>query len=235
MIKKVLTLLTTAVICLGAYMLVTAPTATSLPVIPTPTPVAQVAPNPAPPVTTDPKGNSTVATPGVLEQFGPPGVLITTILTGILMITKSINEGKKIDVTTYKERAADAEARSDIEIGKVHKKLEELNEKLDEVIADRDEYRDLLEQRKAHFTEQILAMEKRHQKELEDMHSALMIEVHTRHRLERLLAENGITIPETPPPYTKAMKDAVTVADSQEATRAVTATSELRIISEFQE
>lgn len=157
--------------------------------------------------------NQPPASPGVLEQFGPPGVIITTVLTGVLMIVRSINEGKKIDVTTYKERAADAETRSNEEIGKVHKKLAELEVKLDEVIADRDEYRNTLEERKAQFTQQVLDMEKRHQRELEDMHAALMIEVHTRHRLERLLAEHGISVPETPPPYTRSMKQAVTPQD----------------------
>lgn len=168
---------------------------------------------PAPDIPTTPTTNPAPAAPGVLEQFGPPGVIITTVLTGVLMIVRSINEGKKIDVTTYKERAADAETRSNEEIGKVHKKLAELEVKLDEVIADRDEYRNTLEERKAQFTQQVLDMEKRHQRELEDMHAALMIEVHTRHRLERLLAENGIQVPETPPPYTRSMKQAITPQD----------------------
>lgn len=159
-------------------------------------------------VTEAPSGDAVVPNPGIIEQFGPPSVLISTVLGGILLIFRSINEGKKIDVTTYKERAAEAEARSNAEIGKVHKKLGELEKKLDDVIKDRDEYRNTLEERKAHFTAQILDMEKRHQRELEDMHAALMIEVHTRHALERLLAENGIKIPGTPPPYTKEMKDA---------------------------
>lgn len=159
-------------------------------------------------VTEAPSGDAVVPDPGLIEQFGPPSVLISTVLGGILLIFRSINEGKKIDVTTYKERAAEAEARSNAEIGKVHKKLGELEKKLDDVIKDRDEYRNTLEERKAHFTAQILDMEKRHQRELEDMHAALMIEVHTRHALERLLAENGIKIPGTPPPYTKEMKDA---------------------------
>lgn len=155
-----------------------------------------------------PSGDAVVGDPGLIEQFGPPSVIISTVLGGILLIFRSINEGKKIDVTTYKERAAEAEARSNAEIGKVHKKLGELEKKLDDVIKDRDEYRNTLEERKAHFTAQILDMEKRHQRELEDMHAALMIEVHTRHALERLLAENGIKVPGTPPPYTKEMKDA---------------------------
>jgi hypothetical protein len=175
--------------------------------------VAVATPEPAVPVTPAPAATQ----PGVLEQFGPPGVIITTVLTGVLMIVRSINEGKKIDVTTYKERASDAETRSNEEIGKVHKKLAELEVKLDEVIADRDEYRNTLEERKAQFTQQILDMEKRHQRELEDMHAALMIEVHTRHRLERLLAEHGISVPETPPPYTRSMKQAVTTEDRKVA------------------
>lgn len=191
-------------------------------------------PTPAPtPVTAkDPAAAAQSSAPGVLEQFGPPGVIITTILTGVLMIVKSINEGKKIDVTTYKERAADAETRSNEEIGKVHKKLGELEKKLDDVIADRDEYRDTLEERKAHFTKQILEMERRHQKELEDMHTALMVEVHTRHKLERLLAENGIQVPQTPPPYTRSMRDEVTVQDHVEATAS---TASIRIIRESEE
>jgi hypothetical protein len=194
--------------------------------IPTPTPVPNVGAK-DPTAVTQPSSS-----PGVLEQFGPPGVIITTILTGILMIVKSINEGKKIDVTTYKERAADAEARSNEEIGKVHKKLGELEKKLDEVIADRDEYRDTLEERKAHFTQQILDMERRHQRELEDMHSALMIEVHTRHKLERILAENGIAVPQTPPPYTRSMKEEITVQDRVEASAS---TASMRIIRESEE
>lgn len=200
-----------------------------------PTPTAQVlvpTPAPAPKSAQDPVTSAQNSSPGVLEQFGPPGVIITTVLTGILMIVKSINEGKKIDVTTYKERAADAEARSNEEIGKVHKKLGELEKKLDDVIADRDEYRDTLEERKAHFTQQILDMERRHQRELEDMHSALMVEVHTRHRLERLLAENGIQVPKTPPPYTRSMKEEVTVEDRIEASAS---TASMKIIREAEE
>lgn len=169
------------------------------------------------------------ASPGVLEQFGPPGVLITTTLTGILMIIKSVNEGKKIDVTTYKERAADAETRSNAEIGKVHKKLEEVEAKLDEVIADRDEYRETLEDKKAFFTQQVLEMERRHQRELEDMHSALMVEIHVRHRLERLLAENGIQVPDTPPPYTRSMQKDVT---DDEKAEVAAATNSMRVIRE---
>lgn len=193
--------------------------------VPTPTPAPNTVKDPT--AVTQPSSS-----PGVLEQFGPPGVIITTVLTGILMIVKSINEGKKIDVTTYKERAADAETRSNEEIGKVHKKLGELEKKLDEVIADRDEYRDTLEKRKADFTQQILDMERRHQKELEDMHSALMVEVHTRHKLERLLAENGIQVPQTPPPYTRSMKEEVTVQDRVEASAS---TASMRIIRESEE
>lgn len=182
--------------------------------------------------TPTPAAPTDASDPGVLEQFGPPGVIITTVLTGILMIVKAVNEGKKIDVTTYKERAADAESRSNEEIGKVHKKLQELEKKLDDVIADRDEYRDALEERKAHFTQQILDMERRHQRELEDMHAALMIEVHIRHRLERLLAQNGIQVPDTPPPYTKSMKDSVTEQDAKEANLN---TASMRIIREQNE
>jgi hypothetical protein len=199
-------------------------TSASQTLVPTPSP----APNPA----KDPSEAAQTSSPGVLEQFGPPGVIITTVLTGVLMIIKSINEGKKIDVTTYKERAADAEARSNEEIGKVHKKLGELEKKLDEVIADRDEYRDTLEERKAHFTQQVLDMERRHQRELEDMHSALMVEVHTRHKLERILAENGIRVPQTPPPYTRSMKEEVTVQDRVEASAS---TASMRIIRESEE
>lgn len=178
---------------------------------------------PSPTVVKQDDGNAVVGDPGIIEQFGPPGVLISSLVGGLLLVVRSINEGKKIDVTTYKERAAEAEARSNEEIGKVHVKLGQLEEKLDNVIQDRDEYRDTLEARKASFTAQILDMEKRHQRELEDMHSALMIEVHTRHALERLLAENGITIPGTPPPYTRAMKDAAQkeVGETTEAMRII--------------
>ena len=179
-----------------------------------------------------PQPTAPITDPGVLEQFGPPGIIITTVLTGILMIVKAVNEGKKIDVTTYKERAADAETRSNAEIGKVHKKLAELEKKLDEVIADRDEYRDTLEERKAHFTQQILDMETRHRRELEDMHAALMIEVHVRHRLERLLVTNGIQVPDTPPPYTRSMKEAVTPQDARDAEHSTTS---MKIIREQNE
>lgn len=152
--------------------------------------------------------DAVVDNPGLLEQFGPPGVLVSTVLGGLLLIFRSINEGKKIDVTTYKERAAEAEARSNEEIGKVHKKLAELEIKLDNVIEDRDEYRDTLEERKAAYTSQVIELEQRHQRELEDMHNALMIEVRTRHALERLLAEQGIKVPTIQTPYTREMQDA---------------------------
>lgn len=193
----------------GAFLFCTA--SASADTVPPVAPVSQTTPAPKPPQNevTGSGTETTVSNPGVLEQFGPPGVLITTVLTGILMIIKSINEGKKIDVTAYKERAADAENRSNEEIGKVHKKLEELERKMDEVIADRDSYRDLLEARKAYFTQQLLDMEKRHQKEIEEMHGSLVAEINTRHRLERLLAENGIPIPEAP--AAKAADNATTV------------------------
>lgn len=180
----------------------------------------------------DPEAPVVKAEPGVIEQFGPPGVIITTVLTGILMIVKAVNEGKKIDVTTYKERAADAETRSNEEIGKVHRKLAELEKKLDDVISDRDEYRNTLESRKAHFTQQILELEKRHQRELEDMHAALLIEVHVRHRLERLLVQNGIQVPDTPPPYTRSQKAEVT---QQDVRTAKISTDSMRIIREDNE
>jgi hypothetical protein len=75
-------------------------------------------------------------------------------------------------------------------------------------------------------------MERRHQRELEDMHSALMVEVHTRHRLERILAENGIAVPQTPPPYTQSMKAEVTVQDRVEATAS---TASMRVLRESEE
>lgn len=181
-------------------------------------------PSPTPP----PAVSAVVDDPGVVEEYGPPGVIVTTVLTGILMIVRSVNEGRKIDVTTYKERATDAETRSNEEIGKVHKKLSELETKLDEVIADRDEYRNSLEERKAQFTQQILDMEKRHQRELEDMHAALMIEVHTRHKLERLLAEKGIQVPETPPPYTRSMREAVTPEEKKQADQSAISMKNMR-------
>lgn len=170
--------------------------------------------------------------PDILEQFGPPGVIISTVLTGALLIIRSLNEGRKIDVTTYKERATDAETRSNEEIGKVHTKLAQLEKKLDDVIKSRDEYRDTLEDRKAQFTQQILDMEQRHQRELEDLHTALMVEIHVRHQLERVLVQNGISVPDTPPPYTKGMKDAVTVEDRVQAD---TTTATMGIIREHQE
>lgn len=163
--------------------------------------------------------DSVVGDPGILEQFGPPGVLVSTVLGGLLLVFRSINEGKKIDVTTYKERAAEAEARSNEEIVKVHKKLAELEAKLDNVIEDRDDYRDTLEERKAAYTSQVIELEQRHQRELEDMHNALMIEVRTRHALERLLAEKGIKIPAIQQPYTVAMQAAAKkeVASTEQA------------------
>lgn len=175
-------------------------------------------------------GGVKVADPGLLEQLGPPGAIVSAVVGGALLIIRAINDGKKIDVTTYKERAADAESRSDAEIGKVHRKLEELEQKLDAVIADRDQYRNTLEDKKAEWTEQFLEQGRRHQIELESLHAALVSEIHIRHKLERILAENNIITPETPPPYTPAMRNDATAAEEQEATLAAPPTASLPII-----
>ena len=164
---------------------------------------AEAAPAPAP----APAVDSVVEDPGPLEQFGPPGMLISGALGGLLMVIRAFNEGKKIDVTTYKERAAEAESRSNSEIVKVQNKLAELETKLDAVIEDRDQYRTTLEERKAQYTAQVIELERRHQRELEDMHAALLVEIHVRHGLERLMAENGISIPKGAPRYTQQMDD----------------------------
>lgn len=167
---------------------------------------SEAAPAPAPaPATTS--TDSVVDDPGPLEQFGPQGMLISGALGGLLMVIRAFNEGKKIDVTTYKERAAEAESRSNSEIVKVQNKLAELETKLDVVIEDRDQYRTTLEERKAQYTAQVIELERRHQRELEDMHAALLIEIHVRHGLERLMAENGISIPKGSPRYTQQMDD----------------------------
>lgn len=191
----------------------------------TPTAMVSVSDTSTNPKVTESDGSNTVENPGTLEQFGPPGVIVSGLLGGALLVVRAWRDGRKIDVTTYKERAAEAETRSNEEIGKVRKKLDELEAKLDTVIEDRDKQRDTLEERKAQFTAQILDLEKRHQRELEDMHAALLIEIHVRHSLERLLAENGISIPQGAPVYTTKMK-----ADAQ-AEMDVT-TQALRVIRE---
>lgn len=189
-----------------------------------------VAPVPAP----DALPDAVVTNPDIVTQYGPVGGLLTVGITGFLMVMRSINEGKKINVQAYKDRASEAESQAKEDIGKIHQKLIDMETKLDDVIKDRDEYRDTLEERKAHFTQQFIELENRHRRELEEMHAVLVIEIHTRHNLERIMAEKGIKVPDSPPPYTRAMKESVTAEDHREADRG-TNTGPQEIIRPFAE
>ncbi len=160
------------------------------------------------------KGDSEVSNPDVLTQYGPIGTLIGIVGTGVVMIIRAINEGKKIDVETYKTRATEAENRADVEIGKVYKKLEEMETKLDSVIADREKERDAFEIQKLDFNTQVLAMETRHRTELENVHKALLVEVYARHNIEEILASRGIVVPSMVAPNEEDLKKVQSEAEN---------------------
>lgn len=172
-------------------------------------------------VSVDSNGSATVTAPDWLVTWGPIATFFSLMSGGILLIIKAINEGKNIDVATAQKRADKAEDKADDEIARVYRKLEAMEAKLDAVIAERDADRDEFAKRKTHFMDELVKMEKRHQAEIEDAHSTLMVEIHTRRDLEKILALNGIDYPKQPPPYTQTMKDNVTMKDARDAAKAL--------------
>lgn len=136
--------------------------------------------------------DAVVEDPGTLEEFGPPGVLISTVLGGIVLIIRNINEGKRIDVQLYKDRAAEAENRSNTEIGKAQKRVEDIEKRIDQIISDRDAYRTTLEQKKAYFSQQLLDLERRHQEAILGTHETLTTQLAVRYELEKILIGHGI-------------------------------------------
>jgi hypothetical protein len=154
------------------------------------TTTVQVAPTEVPTAAPSDTLGSTVA------EFGPWGGLITIAGTAAVWIIREVNNGKNIDVQKYKDRAVEAENNANIEIGKVHTKLSILESKLDTVLADWERDREEFSVRKQAFTSQVLEMEQRHQRELEEVHDKLIIEVRARHNAEKLLAAHNIEIPD---------------------------------------
>lgn len=146
-------------------------------------------------VTQTASGDTKVTDPNPLLTYGPTGGIISIIIGGVLMISKSINEGRTIQVTHYKERAEQASTEAAGDMKKLRDQMNTMEAKLDEVLADRDELRETLENRKAQFSKDLLAMEKRHQAQLLDTHAVLLQQLNIRQRLERILTEHGIEIP----------------------------------------
>lgn len=168
-----------------------------------------------------PNGSASVVNPDPFATYGPIGTLITIAGSGTLLIVRAINEGKKLDVERYKQRAVDAETRADTEIGKVYKKLEDMEKKLDSVIANRDEERAEFENQKTSYTGQILEMEKRHQIELEGVNAALLVEIHARHKIERAMVAAGVTLPKVARPDPRDVARVATPEEIAEAEQAI--------------
>lgn len=139
----------------------------------------------------------------VFLQYGPAGGIISLVTGGIIMIIRAVNDGRSINVQHYKDRAelANNEAAGDMK--KLRDQMNSMELKLDEVLADRDELRETLENRKAQFSKDLLAMEKRHQEQLLETHAVMLQQLNIRQRLERLLTEHGIEIPNMSPPPSK--------------------------------
>lgn len=80
-----------------------------------------------------------------LLQYGPVGGILSVVIGGAIMILKAVNEGKTINVQHYKDRAelANNEAAGDMK--KLRDQMNSMELKLDEVLADRDELRETLE------------------------------------------------------------------------------------------
>ena len=189
---------------------------------------------PANPTENEVAPNNTVPEPGLLEEWGPPGTLLSIVFGGIFWIVKAVNEGKSIDVDRYKEIATEADSRASVEIGKVYKRLDDVEAKLDEAINSRDEYRALLEEKKRLWHIDYLAQERRHREQLESQHDILVVEIATRRKLEKILADHGISYPDTPPPYTDTMLSEVTKEDLDRADEAVeAATGEMPVVAEI--
>lgn len=141
------------------------------------------------------QGDSVVVDQNLLLQYGPGGGIALAVLAGILMIVKTYNEGRKIDVETYKKRYDDLRVATDIELTKKQTQLEITEAKVVVLGDSLDVLREALESRKAHYTEERLAGEARHRAQIEEIHDILVKEINHRHLVERILAENGIELP----------------------------------------
>lgn len=131
-----------------------------------------------------------------LAIYGIPGGIVGLILGAGGMLAKNIAEARAIRVKDAEQHAQKVEDRANAEIVKVYKKLEEMEKKLDEVIADRDSEREDFAIRKAKFSQTVIELEERHQREVEELHDKLLAEIALRHAAEKLLAENGIVVPQ---------------------------------------
>lgn len=156
--------------------------------------------NPAPATQTVAPIEEKSDTSNTLLQYGPVGGILSVVIGGAIMILKAVNEGKTINVQHYKDRAEQADSEAAGDMKKLRDQMNTMEAKLDEVLADRDELRETLENRKAQFSKDLLAMEKRHQTQLEDSHAVMLQQLNIRHKLERLLVENGIEVPNLSPP-----------------------------------
>lgn len=151
-------------------------------------------------ITVSSENGAEVSDPNILLQYGPTGGIITITLGGILMIVKAVNEGRTIQVAHYKERAEMASADASRDVQKVRDQLTRMEKSIDELNDDRDELREALEQRKAQFSRELLALEKRHQEQILDSHELLLKQYNVRYKLEKLLSEHGVEVPDFDPP-----------------------------------
>lgn len=147
------------------------------------------------PVVENAKGDQEVAGDSVLLQYGPSGGLITVSLGGILMIIRAYNDGKKIEVTTYKERYSELKDETEGELNKLRIKVAALETDNTALTTLLDATREALETRKAHFTEVRLDNEAVHRNQIESLNAVLLQEIRIRHMLERVLAEHDIALP----------------------------------------
>lgn len=106
------------------------------------------------------------------EWYAPGGILMGSI-GGIFLIVREIKGVRQMDVQGYRDRAEAAENKVNTETSKLATQIQRLEQKLDTALED-----------------------------VETKHDEWLAEVAHRRKLEILLAENGILVPQVLPPVT---------------------------------